>query len=107
MNVDELKKIVQEGEHETIEFKASTGQLISGAKDFCGMLNRNGGYLFFGVKDDGSIVGQEISDKTRKSIGNMLSQFSPEVNVGIEYIEVSDTNKYVIAMFSHNNNLKP
>ena len=76
MNIDDLKKLVKNGESEILEFKSSTGQLDSGARDLCGILNRDGGYLLFGVKDDGSIVGQEVSDKTKKSISQKRIQYT-------------------------------
>lgn len=47
-----------------VEFEETTGQLDRGMETLCGMLNDSGGIVFFGIKNSGKIVGQEIGDKT-------------------------------------------
>ncbi|MBW2203542.1 MAG: hypothetical protein JRF52_05460 [Deltaproteobacteria bacterium] len=46
MQVEEVEKLIGNGEFETVEFKKSTGLRITAAKTLCGMLNRTGGHLF-------------------------------------------------------------
>ena len=52
-------------ETEKVEFKKSTGELKEGIISLSSMLNKNGyGTLYFGVKNNGDIVGQSIGDST-------------------------------------------
>ena len=74
MNIRQLKKIVAAGESDRVEFKASTGQRTSGAKTVCAMSNSLGGYLFFGVRNDGRILGQTVTDQTLRSITSEIQK---------------------------------
>lgn len=48
-------------ETETIEFKKSISELKEGIISISSMLNKNGfGILYFGIKNDGTIVGQDV-----------------------------------------------
>lgn len=52
-------------ETEQIEFKKSTGELKEGIISIASILNKHGsGILYFGVKNNGDVIGQEISDQT-------------------------------------------
>ncbi len=108
LDLEQLKKLVAQGESETLEFKKSTNSraLVEAGKTICGFLNSNGGCLLFGVTDKGDITGQEVSDKTRIEIAeNLLKEFQPHVILQIEYINISN-NKQVI-MIKNNDNMKP
>ena len=62
-------------ETETIEFKLLTSQLNRAIESLGAMLNKQGyGKVLFGVKDDGTVVGQEIGNKTLKDISEAISQ---------------------------------
>lgn len=55
---DNLLRIKENGEGITIEFKEAKKKLPDSLfESICAMLNRNGGHIFLGVKDDGNIVG--------------------------------------------------
>ena len=55
---DNLLKFIQQGESITVEFKEAKKKLPSSLfESVCSMLNRNGGHIFLGVKDNGEIVG--------------------------------------------------
>jgi ATP-dependent DNA helicase RecG len=41
-----------------MEFKQSTGQRTDAAKAVCALANGLGGFVLFGVRDKGEIVGQ-------------------------------------------------
>ncbi len=51
-----------------VEFKETTGQLERGMETLCAFLNGEGGSVLFGVNDKGKIIGQEVSDKTKRGI---------------------------------------
>ena len=62
MDYDELpanlQKMIEKGESITVEFKEAKKKLPSSLfESVCSMLNRNGGHIFLGVKDNGEIVG--------------------------------------------------
>lgn len=61
-------------ETEQIEFKKSTGELKEGVISVASILNKHGaGELYFGVKNNGDVVGQECSDKTMRDVGRAIT----------------------------------
>lgn len=61
-------------ETETVEFKKTTGELKEGVISISSMLNKHGYCtLYFGVKNDGTVVGQEIGDNTLRDVSQMIS----------------------------------
>ena len=86
-------------ECEAVEFKESMGQLDKGVKSLSAMLNRqNYGSVFFGVDDDGNVIGMDVGKNTTERIRNavrnyILPQVVPEIEVhttseGKQYIEL-------------------
>jgi len=100
MNLGQLKKIVEQGESETVEFKKSTGLLRAAFKTVCAFLNGDGGVVLIGVTDQGKIIGQEVSDSTRKEIAKEISDIEPSAqsHITIDYIPISDNTKQVIVI---------
>lgn len=44
----------------------------------CAFLNSDhGGTVIFGIKDNGQIIGQEVTDKTRKEFANEINKLPP------------------------------
>ena len=72
-------------ENETLEFKKSTGELKEATVSICAILNKHGdGELYFGIRPDGTAVGQEISEKTLRDVSiainnSIVPQIFPEV----------------------------
>ena len=61
------KKVNLGRETERIEFKKSTSELREGVISVCAMLNKHGeGTLYFGVKDNGDVIGQVVGRDTKK-----------------------------------------
>ena len=54
MQLQDVEKLIQNGEPETAEFKRATGQRTTAAKTLCGMLNGTEGMVLFGVTDKGN-----------------------------------------------------
>ena len=76
------KKNVNLGkETEYVEHKKSTSELREGVVSVCAMLNKHGeGTLYFGVKNDGTVVGQEIGAKTMRDVGRaIMEHISPVI----------------------------
>lgn len=44
------------------------------------MINGRGGIVVFGVNNKGTIIGQEISDKTTREIGDTLGRSDPAID---------------------------
>lgn len=54
-------------ESEFVEFKKSAGEHKEALQAISAMLNKHGrGSLYFGVRDNGDVVGQMVSDSTIK-----------------------------------------
>lgn len=96
MNMEEIQKLVLTGESQTVEFKKSTGQLRAACETACAFLNGDGGIIIFGITDNQKIIGQEISDKTKRMIGNELAKIAPTANVEVIYLTLSATSKDLI-----------
>ena len=68
-------------ENEVIEFKKTTGELKEGIISIVSILNKHqGGKLYFGIKDNGEIIGQDVSSKTIREVSKTIfcsEVFSP------------------------------
>lgn len=82
----QLHTWVRGGETEIQEFKRSTANLERGTQTICGMLNRNGGHVLYGVRPDHTIEGQQASDRTVEKITGELQHISPPVFPEVERI---------------------
>lgn len=73
-------------ENEQIELKKSTSELKEAAISIVSILNKHKkGTLYFGIRNDGSVVGQDISEKTLRDISEVISnhiepKIYPEIN---------------------------
>jgi len=100
-----IKKIIERGESETLEFKKSTAQLEKALKSICAFLNHKGGVVYFGI-DNGKVVGQEVSDNTMITISQKIRQrIKPEVTPEIRVLEIE--RKKIIEVKVKKGNNKP
>ena len=61
-------------ENENIELKKSTAELKEGIISIAAILNKHGkGELYFGVKNDGTVVGQDVGDETLRDVSQAIS----------------------------------
>ncbi|MCK4524439.1 putative DNA binding domain-containing protein [candidate division WOR-3 bacterium] len=77
-------------ESDKIEFKKSTAELNQSLIDLCAFANYGIGTVYFGISDDGNIIGQKISDDTIKRVSTtILSSIEPRIypNVYIDSIK--------------------
>ena len=72
MNRTAIERRISSGESATLEFKKSTGQFNRAGETLCAFLNADGSTVIVGVTAEGKVVGQEVSDKTRREIAAML-----------------------------------
>lgn len=97
MTIDDIKALAAQGETAQIEFKHSTGQRTETAKTVCAMLNNVGGIVLFGVRDDGEIIGQQVSAHTIEDVTHELRRIDPPVFPTIEAIPL-DTTRSILTI---------
>ena len=95
-DLDNVKRLIAEKEGGQVEFKETTGQLERGMETLCAFLNGNGGTVLFGVNDKGKIIGQEVSDKTKRDMADAINRLEPVTMVQISYAPLPDSEKKVI-----------
>lgn len=99
MKLDNLEKLIGDGESEILEFKKSTAQLQAAFETICAFLNGKGGTVLIGVTNDGKVVGQNVTDSTRKEIANFVTKLEPSAQsqIKIEYLSLGNV-KHVISI---------
>lgn len=81
-------------ESEMLELKKSKSQLSKGIISITAMLNKHGkGELYFGVKDDGNVVGHDIGKDTLREIGEAIqNSIKPQICPTIKEIDIDGLN---------------
>lgn len=92
----QLLSWVATGESEAQEFKATTGQRTDAAKTLSAMLNQRGGRVLFGVKPDGAVKGQEVSDKTLEDLAAALRDIEPSESPSIDRVPIDDRHQVIV-----------
>ena len=97
VNLKQLSALLRRGEGPALEFKRSTGELKEGMQTLCAFLNGSGGTVLFGVRPDGTIEGQEVSDQTLRDVAQAADRLEPPAHVSIHRLKVK-TGRDVIAV---------
>lgn len=104
--IESLSDLIQKGESENVEFKKSTSLLREAIETICSFANGHGGYLIFGIDDDGTVLGQQISDDTIGNIANAVKlNTDPKLYPSIEKVELEE--KECILVTIEESPLKP
>ena len=91
MTIEDIRSLIQTDETRTVELKKTTGELKDGMRSACAFLNTAGGWLIFGVAPTSlKILGQKVTDNTRKEIAREIAKLEPLLDLPIEYIDVPD-----------------
>ena len=79
-------------ENEVIEFKKTTGELKEGIISIVSILNKHqSGKLYFGIKDNGEIIGQDVSSKTIREVSKAISEnIEPKIYPKVNKIKLDD-----------------
>lgn len=96
MNIDQLRQLISQGESDHLEFKNSTTQLKAAFKTACAFLNGSGGHVLFGVKNNGELVGQQVTDNTKLEIANEIRKIEPNIQIGIQYIPLPNNLQVIV-----------
>ena len=98
--MEDIKRYLQKGEGETIEFKQTLNNEFKIAKTICALANTHGGVILVGVKDDKNIIG--VDPEEEKHFLVKASEFccNPPVKLEIEEKDQYDeeTEKEVIVL---------
>jgi len=84
MKLEELLKIIREGEGERVEFKEKPDGI---GKTLVAFLNTNGGILLVGISDRGEIIG--IKKKEIEKIERIISAIRPSPKVKMEKVRIN------------------
>lgn len=88
-------------ETEVLEFKKSTSELKEACVSISAILNKHGvGTLYFGVKNNGDVVGQAVSENTLRDVSHRIAEaIKPQIypTVTKEFFE----DKHVIKVEFH------
>ncbi len=91
-------------ENEYTELKKSTSELKEAIISIVAILNKHRkGELYFGIKNDGSVIGQDVSEKTLRDISKAISDnIEPKLYPEIK-IETIESRKCIRVNFSGDN----
>lgn len=100
MTIKDIQDLIFGDEDRVLELKKSTGELKDGMKSACAFLNTDGGWVIFGITPTSlKIVGQQVTDNTRKEIGQEIAKLYPAIDLKPIYVPVPDKDDfYVIAI---------
>lgn len=104
---EEVAALVKRGEGETLEFKRSTGKLQEAMQTLCAFLNGSGGTVLFGVRPEGAVEGQDVTDKTIREIAQSAARFEPPAQVSIQRIKVKEGREVVAVAVSSGLDVRP
>ena len=74
MTAEEVIGLIAQGESQRLEFKSSFGEQNKAIETLCAFANSEGGKVFLGITDDGSIVGLQgrIGKRTLEHFANSI-----------------------------------
>lgn len=106
---DNLLEIIKKKERTTTEFKKAKNKLPNSLfESICAMLNRNGGHIFLGVDDDGTILGidEEYIPQMEKDFANLCNNPSKiEPTVYLNIYEYMVDNKIILYIPVHESSM--
>ena len=94
LSITDIQEIINKDESRTLELKETTGELNKAMSSACAFLNSDGGWVMFGITPKLKIVGQQVTDNTKKEIANFIRKIEPSVNVAVQYVELPDKEDF-------------
>lgn len=95
----EILDMCKKGEDQTLEFKSSGADVRKITKEIAAMLNtRDGGLIFYGVDDDGTIQGSDVSrQKFDQPLQNSVkNSIAPAATVSLKAVKVLGSELLVV-----------
>lgn len=100
MTHDDILAWVKQGEGEQQDFKASTGQRTEAARALCAMLNHRGGRVLIGVQPNGTVTGQQVTDKTIDDLANEIARIDPPALPSIDRVPIGGGKEVLVVRAS-------
>lgn len=108
ITTNEIIRLAGEGESETAEFKATTGQRKEAARTLSAMLNGRGGRVLFGIQPNGNVTGQAVGANTLEDITQACRDIHPWYPPSIERVPAPDgSGRQVLVVTVPTGNSKP
>lgn len=100
MTIKDIQDLISGDENRVLELKKSTGELKDAMRSACAFLNTDGGWIIFGITPTSlRIVGQQVTDNTKKEIGQEIAKLYPAIDLKPTYVPIPDKpDFYVIAL---------
>lgn len=96
MALQQIRVLAASGESESLEFKTTTRTRREAARTVCAFLNQGGGQVLFGVTPDGTVVGQQVSERTIEEVSAELQRINPPAFPMIERVQVDSENEVIV-----------
>ncbi|MCC7519888.1 MAG: putative DNA binding domain-containing protein [Verrucomicrobiae bacterium] len=106
-NAKQITALATQGEGLNLEFKRSTGELKEGMQTLCAFLNGAGGMVLFGVRPDGAVEGQEVSDQTLRDLAQAADRFEPPAHVSIHRVKIWAGCEVLVMTVESGHDLRP
>ena len=104
MNRKQLINLIENGENLNVEFKQRFSDYEKISKEIIAFANTNGGYIIFGIDDNGKTYGveseKEIVELVKETINNYCE---PKIEYDISYIELDHKEIVVLELPESNN----
>src|SRR3990167_2195 len=90
-------------EDETTEFKRSTSELKEAMISIVAILNKHQkGKLYFGINNEGTVIGQTVTDRTMREISQAISQsIEPQIFPKITEINLESKTCVHVEFFGY------
>ncbi len=85
MNAEQIKLFLHEGEGLTVEFKEKFSSHID--EDIVAFANTKGGTLLLGVRDNGVVVGERLTNDLKGRINSIARNCKPSISVNVSQNE--------------------
>lgn len=103
MTRKKLLQMLEEGENLNIEFKQRFSSFEKIAKEMIAFANTRGGYIIFGIDDNGSVYGVESEKGEAELIKEAAQKYcEPPVEFKIDFIELENKEIVVVEIFESN-----
>lgn len=97
MTIAEIQELIRKDETRTLELKKTTGELKEAMHTVCAFLNTSGGQLLFGIAPSSlQVIGQQVTDNTRREIARELTKIEPAVSLDVDYIELDGRSDFYV-----------
>ncbi|GHU64452.1 ATP-dependent DNA helicase RecG [Clostridia bacterium] len=79
-------------ESEILEFKKTTAELNEGVVSIASILNKHGGgELYFGIRNDGTVLGQQIGESTLRDVSQAIANhIEPRIFPKIDMLSIDE-----------------